>query len=259
MDGLDLSQLQSMFRIVVSPQEMPLRTRNAADLLDKERAKAFLREVRDDLQAPSLIVSASIFFKRYLALLSGALYCMSHHSFALNLSLGNITLATDTDWKMASFSLKQAEGLRKVSTNRDKWRSQAVHHFFHDMLAPVIQALSSHTGIRKTVLWAHTAYIVRYYYELWQREAQLVERREQIAEDFRFLLEEAHPQLFGVKDKNPLQLDFAIAEHPSDPDHPIRIRKQCCLAYRLAQGKCCYTCPLLSEDKRAEQILAAGI
>ncbi|MCK9906316.1 hypothetical protein MXD63_40795, partial [Frankia sp. Cpl3] len=108
-------------------------------------------------------------------------------------------------------------------------------------------------------LWAHTAYIVSYYYELWLRQAQTEAKRERIAADFRFLVEEAEPSLFGITGKNPLQLDFAVVEHPVEPDHTIRIRKQCCLAYRLAGGKCCYSCPMLTEEKRTEQILAAGV
>lgn len=259
MNGnVNFSLLQCTFRIMVTPHDSAGYQIDAADLLDKEKGKAFLREVGAHLQSPSLIVTASIFFKRFLALISGALFSMTHHSCALNVSLHNIRLVADDDWKMPGFFLSTAEIPIVSGTDREAWREQVVRHIFRDTVKPLIHALASHTRINPNILWAHAAYIVHYYYQLWLSEAKTAAEREQIEADFRYMVEQAEPAIFGLRDKNPLNTSFSIVPHPTDEHHEIRIRKQCCLAYRLPGGKCCYTCPKLDQEKRIEQILAYG-
>jgi siderophore-iron reductase FhuF len=254
----NFSLLQCTFRIMVSPHDSTRFQIEATDLLDKEKGKAFLREVGADLQSPSLIVTASIFFKRFLALLSGALFSMTHHSYPLNVSLHNVRLVAEKDWKMPGFFLKTAEMPIVSGADRAAWREQVVRHIFRDTMKPLINALASYTRINPNILWAHAAYIVHYYYELWISEASTEEQRGRIEADFRYLVDVAEPAIFGLRDKNPLNTSFSIVPHPTDERHIIRIRKQCCLAYRLPGGKCCYTCPRLNEEERIEQILAYG-
>ncbi len=255
---LNVSALQSKFRIAIGTEATaPLRF-PIAGLLNKEEGKKFLREVGSHIQSPSYVVTASLFFKRSLALISGGLYAMSLHSVELNISLSNVTLCGEDSWKLPGFFLREAGGWRPNPGDRDRWREQVVERMFQDTVKPLISALAAHTGIHTNVLWAHAAYIVHYYYDEWMRHAETDELRAQIAGDFQFLTRDAEPRLFGVRNRNPLQVEHTVIQHPNDANHPIRIRKQCCFQYRLPGGKCCYTCPMLNEEKRIEQILAIG-
>lgn len=255
---LNVSALESVFRIhIVSEQDLRLQF-SAASMLNKEEGKRFLREIGSDLQSPSHVVTASLFFKRFLALLSGGLYTMSHHSLELNISLPNVTLRGESTWKLPSFHLQEAGFWRPDPADREYWREQVAQRMFRDTVKPLITALASYSGIHANVLWSHTAYIVHYYYDNWTSSAETTELGEQIASDFHFLTREAEPKLFGLRDRNPLNTNFTVIQHPSEADHPILIRKTCCLQYRLQGGKCCYTCPMLNEEKRIEQILAYG-
>jgi siderophore-iron reductase FhuF len=255
---LNVSKLASAFRIRIATEpESPLQF-SAAHLLNKEEGKKFLREVGSHIGSPSYVVTASLFFKRFLALLSAGLYSMSVHSAELNVSLPNVTLCGEGNWKLPCFYLCEAGGWCPTPGERESWREQVTERLFRDMIRPLISALASYSGIHTNVLWSHVAYIVHYYYDEWMREAETEELRHQITADFRFLTSEAEPKLFGLRDRNPLNVSFTVIQHPSDANHPIRIRKQCCFQYRLSEGKCCYTCPMLDKKKRTEQILAYG-
>jgi len=254
----NVSKLESSFRVRIAAQPESSLQFPAAALLHKEEGKRFLREAGNQMGSPSYVVTASLFFKRFLSLLSAALYCMSVRSVELNASLPNVTISGETDWKLPCFYLKEAGGWRPVPGERDSWRTQVTERLFRDTIRPLISALASASGIHANVLWAHAAYIVHYYYDEWLREAETEELRQQIADDFRFLTKEADPKWFGRKDGNPLDVSHTVIPHPNDSAHPIRIRKQCCFQYRLSGGKCCYTCPMLNEEKRMEQILAYG-
>ncbi|MFY0543853.1 IucA/IucC family C-terminal-domain containing protein [Brevibacillus sp. H7] len=255
---LNVSALERAFRIhIASEPEAPLRF-SAASLLHKEEGKRFLQEVGSHIHSPSYVVTASLFFKRFLALLSGGLYTMSHHSVELNISLPNVTLCAEGSWSLPRFHLREAGGFRPDPADRERWREQVAERMFRDTIKPLISALASYTGIHTNVLWSHTAYIIHYYYDEFMRRAETDELREQIRGDFHFLTKKADPKLFGLRDRNPMNNDFTVIPHPTEADHPIRIRKQCCFQYRLQGGKCCYTCPMLNEEKRLEQILAYG-
>jgi siderophore-iron reductase FhuF len=254
---LYVSVLDSQFRISVTPQPASFLQFAAVGLLQKEEGKTFIRQVGNHLGSPSYVVTASVFFKRFLSLISGGLYAMSVHSAGLNLSLPNVTLYADENWKIPGFYLRDGEASRPEPKGRAQWREQVVQRLFRETVKPLISALTSYTGIHRNVLWSHTAYIVHYYYEEWLKRAESAELRAQIADDFRFLCE-AEPKTFGLRDKNPLHTSFTVIPHPNDADQPIRIRRQCCFQYRLQGGRCCYTCPLLNEEMRIEQILATG-
>lgn len=252
---LYVSVLDSQFRISVTPQPAAPLQFAAVGLLQKEEGKQFVRQCGDHLGSPSYVVTASVFFKRLLSLVSGGLYAMSVHSAGLDLTLPNVTLYADENWKMPRFYLHDGNVSRPEPKGRTQWREQVVLRLIRETLRPLISALRSYTGVHSNVLWSHTAYIVHYYYEEWLRRAETAELRAQIADDFHFL-RQVETKLFGLQIKNPLDTSFTIIQHPLDPDLPIRIRRQCCLQYRLQGGRCCYTCPRLDEEQRIEQILA---
>jgi ferric iron reductase protein FhuF len=253
----DVSVLHNLFRISFTPQSASDLQFAAVGLLQKEEGKAFLRQVGTHIGSPSYVVTASLFFKRFLPLISGGLYAMSVHSAGLNLSLHNVTLYAEENWKLPGFYLRDAAWFTPGAEGREQWREKVVQRLFRDTVKPLISALTSYTGIHTNVLWSHAAYIVHYYYGEWLKQTESDELRARIADDFRFL-REAEPKTLGLREKNPLAAAFTVVPHPADADRLIQIRRQCCFQHRLPEGRCCYTCPLLNEEKRMEQILAAG-
>jgi siderophore-iron reductase FhuF len=256
--SLPLSVLENLFRITISNQPTGRLQMEADKLLDKKQGKAFLDQVGAYLQSPSSVVTASLFVKRYLTVIVGALYSMTFHSYGLNIALENLVITAEESWKVPSFTLRQPEGIGQLRGARDAWREQVIRHISDANLQPLIKAVSSYSGISPNVLWAHASYLIHYYYRLWQKEAESAELRERIQEDFRYLTGVQDPMLFGSCEKNPFNVTFAEVAHPANPGEVVRIRKHCCLAYLLPGGKCCYTCPNLDEEKRIEQILALG-
>lgn len=247
--------LETLFRIDTSKPASRMQFA-AIDLLDEQRGRAFLTEVERDLQAPTPEVAASLFLKRYLALIMGAFYSMSLHSYGLKLPLENVILTAEDSWKTIRFSLQEAMGEEAPLQDRDAWRGRTVLHISSENLQPVIAALSKHTRISPNVLWSHTAYLIHYYYPAWQKEAEQAELRQRIADDFHYLQRIEDTRLFGSSKKNPFATRFTKVAHPAKPGEIIRLRKHCCLAYHLPGRKCCYTCPKLTEAERTEQILA---
>ncbi|GAA4726938.1 IucA/IucC family C-terminal-domain containing protein [Brevibacillus fulvus] len=251
--AIDLNDLQEKFRI--QPDSPPAESKQVVllDLLDLQTCRSFLRDVQSDLQASSVKVAASVFYKRLLPLIAGGLYCVSHHSCALDLAPGNITLFAQDTWQKPVFFLKRIEQQR-LWLDRDAWRENVLRQLFIETVQPVISVLAGASGLQRNVLWAHTAYIVHHYYSLWSGKAVQPDLRQQSERDFQRLLN-APPALFGEQSGNPLNIPFANVPHPVEANEMIRLRKQCCLAYRLSGGNCCYTCPRLNETQRKEQLL----
>jgi len=249
--------LEDLFRIRTSVPSAALQC-EAIHLLDEQRGKAFLAEVGTVLQSPSPVVTASLFVKRYLALVMGAFYSMTMHSYGLNIALDNVVLTAENQWNMPHFVVKNPEGLGTLTGDRGKWREKIVRHISNENLQPLISAMSAQTGVSPNVLWSHAAYLIHYYYHEWQKEAQSEELKRQIEEDFLYLKQIDDAMLFGSCEKNPIATPFIEMAHPAKPGEIVRLRKHCCMAYRLPEGKCCYTCPKLDEEERVALILERG-
>lgn len=257
ISSLPFSLLENKFRISTTIPDAPLQC-EAIHLLEERRGRAFMEEIGKDLLSPSAVVSASIFVKRYLALVIGALYSMTFYNNGLNIALENVIVTAEDNWKSVSFSLKNPEGLGALTGERSEWREKIVRHLSNENLQPLFSALSKHTGISPNVLWSHAAYLIHYYYQVWIKEAEHAELRERIEDDFLYLKEVEDPMLFGSCEKNPIGTKFIEVAHPVKPDEAVRLRKHCCMAHCLPAGKYCYTCPKLDEEERTAQILALG-
>ncbi|WP_134685775.1 siderophore-iron reductase FhuF [Brevibacillus migulae] len=252
-----LALLEDLFRIRTSVPTAASQC-EAIQLLDEEKGKAFLEEVGATLKSPSPAVTASIFVKRYLALVMGAFYSMTMHSYGLNIALENVVLTSENKWSKPEFSLKDPEGLGPLTGDRGAWREKIVRHISNENLQPLISALSAHSKVSPNVLWSHAAYLIHHYYAEWQKEAQSEELKRQIEEDFLYVKQIDDAMLFGSCEKNPISTQFIEIAHPAKPGEIVRLRKHCCMAYRLPEGKCCYTCPKLDEEERIAQILERG-
>ncbi|MEJ8546380.1 IucA/IucC family C-terminal-domain containing protein [Brevibacillus borstelensis] len=230
----------------------------AEGLLRKETSMMFLRQVGEHIGSPGSIVTASLFFKRFLALICGGLHAMSHDSVGMNLALSNVAITGEKSWSIPRFVLRDQSVSRPEDGDRTKWREQVVRELFAGTAQPLIAALCAATSVKADILWAHASYLVHFYYQRWQDAAESAELKRQIADDFHYLTKAAGPSVFGLKKGRPFDTSYTMIPHPSDKGEPIQIRRQCCFQYRLEGGRCCYTCPHLNETQRVEQIRALG-
>jgi siderophore-iron reductase FhuF len=212
-----------------------------ASLLDESFLKDFLEKLALTIGAPSTKVAASIFIKRYAFLAVTALYSMSVWNKKLNVSIDNVSMESPNQgipW-LPSFSLKEMTAQDWNGEDRALWRDSVLKDLFANNIYPIIMALEKAFGISKLILWENIAV-----YLFWLYEKELKDNENSnVAEDFRYLLQEAEGSLFGQYNLNPLQRYYAEKTYVEEMDEEIRLRKTCCYSYQLPAGKRCKVCP----------------
>ncbi|GAE28747.1 IucA/IucC family C-terminal-domain containing protein [Alkalihalobacillus hemicellulosilyticus] len=210
------------------------------DLLQEEKALAYLQEQQEKLNAPNMAVAASMLSKRYAYLVVGStLYSM-------------IELNGAPCFPLKACGLTEERGLcinegdcpwQEAQANREKWRTTVLQELFANHLTPVIVALQRVSRIPQTILWENVAVRINSIF----RDAldDCVEneiKQQSIYDDFLFL-KGAGGALFQLKE-NPIKSYLKIGEELySNPT-----RQTCCMYYRLKkeEGKIsyCRVCPV---------------
>ncbi|MEK5164598.1 IucA/IucC family C-terminal-domain containing protein [Paenibacillus sp. FSL R5-0527] len=219
-----------------------------ADLLDSEKSLAYFRGVKGIFETDSELAAVSLFAKRYAFLVvAPGLYAMSCLNKGLNLALEN-------GWIESSYRgqawLPKARLLDlQVSVpgegQRSEWRDRVIETMFAGNLSRVWTAMSKAAGISKALLWENTAIYVYWLYEKkFTEEGVSPEQKRRMEEDYRYLLYDAPPRLFG-EPRNPIKKFNSPKVIKAESDSPIRMRKTCCLYYLTSDTPhdYCSTCP----------------
>lgn len=209
------------------------------------------------MESPARKVTGSLFAKRYCSLIAGAVYTYMHHQHGLNLSLSNVRVVLKGGgldfWIEDSGEFHQLQ----QPQSREQRRELYFRHLFSDNVCRVFERVVMNTGIQESNLWATLSYLLTYWKEIWINQAQSMCLREQIEEDYRFMMEEANHLWFREKKVNPLIHNFRQVKIPFYNDQHILLREKCCLNYCLSGGdRYCYTCPLITDERRIEKYLA---
>ena len=184
----------------------PLRSLMARDLLQEEMCERLLDALSPVIGSPSRAITASLLGKRLSFLATGAcLYAMSVYDKGLLLSLDNTVIEYGHDeglWT-SSMPLSHSPPLTYEAGEREAWRQTVVQALFAGLLKPLWQTFNRVSGVSRRILWENTAVRVYSLYE--KRMAKIDEPlvRERYEADFRWLLTQAEPALFGL-DYNPL-------------------------------------------------------
>lgn len=242
----------------------------AAQLTDPRRCAEFIDWLGGHLRSDSRRFTASLVAKRCSFLIAAPLlYTMSARNERQVLPLEGWLLET-LPWTRPAWSSrllvhKPPAVIAADSVDREDWRAETVRSLFAGQLAPLWRALSAVSGLPRAVLWENTAVRVYSLYEKRLSAALLndalpdatsrsspgpdtsggsVGQARLAQADFRFLLS-ADPELFG-ESYNPLQRYYVtIPAALPGVKKPQRIRKTCCLYYRIAaDGGYCDACPL---------------
>jgi siderophore-iron reductase FhuF len=253
-DGAE--EIAGVFNLHISRSpgiEPPMRLVAGSTLLQREvleQVFAALPEIRklggEEQQAVLPAAKASQFSKYYCRALCGALFAMSVLQRAVHVELDAIAIGLDPSRELGpsvvtSGALGEAQPTRP---QRNCWRDAILHHLFARNIGPLFQALTNHYHLNPILLWENCVIYIHYFYQKWIREAADADKVI-IEDDYRYLIELAAPDLFGVRrgQGNPLQIQGTYVPHPDDPDELLRIRKTCCLRNRLPNAKACSTCP----------------
>jgi ferric iron reductase protein FhuF len=203
------------------------------ELFQIDVLQTFLAECTSALSAPSAIISASQFSKRYsYYLLAPSLkQLLTSGQFA---SIQRNRDYIEIDYQTGEFQLVINENTLSYNTNHCSRQQidRYINHYFADHLVPLWTSISNLTGIKMDLLWEN-AYIYISWMCLNHIEAPFVK------ENFIYLTQKADGSLFHLP-SNPFS-----AFTSSSP-----IRNKCCLYFMLpsAAGSKCKTCPLVCKD-----------
>ncbi|UFJ40883.1 (2Fe-2S)-binding protein [Brevibacillus humidisoli] len=246
---------EQKFRVEFSdPSQGKVRspyTLTGSDLFAADQRDQILDRFKDLIEAPSRDVAASLFAKWY-TLPMAALYAMSRYQYGIDVSPERLRVRVD---KWPYFLVEETGASVCPQEGREQWRADLLRQLFSRHVDPLYRSLAEYSGLSIHAFWAHTAYVIGYWYPLWISQTESQPVQQSLRMDYRFLTQEAPAELFGPYDKNPLSTRFRTIEHPAEPDNQVRIRKQCCFIYKLPSvGRCCYTCPRLTEEERVERL-----
>lgn len=223
-------------------------TFNGQEMLKEQTLQTVLEIFREQLaQHSSLspLVVASMFSKQYGSMVtSGAFYAYYFFKQGLDVSLKNVTLETDRTWNpFLVVHQVYHSGEQEFSV------TDLMEKLFAQHLTPLFQKLSKVTGVKERLLWANLAFSLKWYFEKWRNEAKDLEQKKAIEQDYRYVMEQAPPAVFGLRDGNPLAMEFAEVAHPRT-GAPFRLRKMCCLRYNVPDCDHCTTCPNIDMEHR---------
>ncbi|HEU4792533.1 MAG TPA: siderophore-iron reductase FhuF [Nitrolancea sp.] len=268
----DLGDLEALFapfqsalgpyreRLAVFPSGGGVELVPAVAYLEQRTLLAAVERVRKAYQAPDLRVAASLWNKHYnAAILPGVLSAMTLLGVSLNAAITNVSIVLRDGLPAALHVHNLAEtavypGRLPCPSLRFGRELQSVMELqrtvftglVHGHLALVVDRLHGLARVPREILWGNAGNLCA---DLYERIAACRSIGEAVAEDRRALLE--LPTSAATAGPNPLYQSVRY-EQPDDSGltTATRVRRTCCLRYRLPDSNPCYVCPLLTKSER---------
>lgn len=197
-------------------------------LFQRDQLQTFLAECSSLIGAPSMIVAASQFSKRYSS------YLFSSSLFTLFTSGKFPALQMDQDYiefddQNGDFQVMIHDNAMEVGSNpcTKPEIDRYIQHYFAGHLTPLWTSISLLTGMKMDLLWENT-----YIYVAWTCLNRL--KTPDAFANFMYLTQEADGSLFG------------LSKNPFTTFSPNTTRKKCCFYFMLpnASGLKCKNCPI---------------
>ena len=215
-----------------------------ADLLDEDKCAAYMDRLKERMNAPSRLIAASMFAKRYAALVvMPCMYAMTAYDKSIDLAAGPAYLESSPEpgesWLSHVYLSRVAVG-SPAPERRREWRDEALRGLYAGHLAPLWRAVSKAANAPLPILWENTAVRLFSLYE--KRMGEGDGAVSHARDDFEYVVRGAPGALFGEAE-NPFSKFYGNAG--ADPNPPVRIRKTCCFYYKVsaAAEDYCSTCP----------------
>lgn len=257
MVPFDLPLLQSRFNISFGACTNKEEIESIA--LDSEEQFAYLlKRFGESLNTSDRSVVGSLFIKRYGSLIAGGLYLWTHHHIGIDMSVEKVKITVnDSGLNFHIADYAEFEPLKSADDPKRK-NDLYIGHLLSENVHPVFAKTMNLTGIRESNLWATFSYLLAYWKKEWIRQAKSSESRSTIDNVYHAMTEQYVSEWFPGKASNPIIKRFRSIDDPLHEGQHILLRAKCCLNYRLpGEDRYCYTCPLISDEKRIEKYLAA--
>jgi ferric iron reductase protein FhuF len=209
----------------------PTKTIHLDKLFQIDVLETFLTEWTTILGAPSTVVTASQFSKRY----SSYLFASSLNQLLTSGQFASIQSDRDhieLNYHTGDFQLHINENALQYRSNYCSRQQidQYIEHYIAGHLLPLWTSISKLTGIKMELLWENS-----FIYIAWMCLNAI--KAPHAIENFIYLTQEADGGLFHLL-KNPFSAFTANS-----------VRKKCCLYFMLAaaSGDKCKNCPLVCE------------
>lgn len=257
MVPFDLPLLQNRFNI--SFEACTNKEEKERKALDSEEQFVYLlKRFGEGLNTSNRSVIGSLFIKRYSALIAGGLYLWTHHQIGIDMSVEKVKITVNGSG--LNFHIADPIEFNPVKSVHDQNRKNDLYigHLLSENVHPVFANTVHLTGIRESNLWATLSYLLAYWKKEWIKQAESSDNRKHIENVFRAMTESHKSDWFPGKAANPIISRFRSIDDPLHEGQHILLRAKCCLNYRLpGEDRYCYTCPLISDEKRIEKYLAA--
>ncbi|MVO99398.1 hypothetical protein [Paenibacillus lutrae] len=245
---------EKSFRIVFGKQHRLKHCTDEAGLLDRG-----LQEVLSHYTAhyeTKHIRAVGATLSSTLSLLAAAyLHAMSHYNYTLACRPEDIRIHYEGVTLLFELA-GQPEPMGKDTADRSVWREEAVRKLLTDCIVPLYTRIRELSRIDRHTQWSFVANTLNRSYEAWLDAAPTEELRQRLLEDREYVLQATDPEWFGGPGRNgehPLYVDFKFLPDLYEEGSQVRMKPRCCLYYQLT-GTYCYTCPIISEEKRAERV-----
>ncbi|MET3697460.1 ferric iron reductase protein FhuF [Bacillus oleivorans] len=234
------------FRLTAEAKEGQLRF-TAEEIMTEDTVRSILQKIKDRIEAPNFLVTASILMKRYAFLPVIYLYAFTKWNKILMLNSKQIYIedAEKSGMWLPEFRLASAEAKPFSAETRELYRKEAITNLFREHIYKIILSLHRETKVSKTVLWENISVYIFWVYELLIEENP--DLREQALSDYRYIFQQAEGANFGPYKANPLASFDSEKVKIEEYDTMIRIRKTCCYSYMMlkdSEGAHCKTCPV---------------
>lgn len=242
----EIAVLTQGYRLTIEQNSDLIYSIPAKNLLDTDFCLTYLQEIASFFNSSSILVTASLFAKRYSVLtMASALYAMSRFEKGLNVDIENAWIESNNKEKPWLPSIRLIDWSTSLpKQNRLAWRDQIMQHIFANNLERVWRILATTAKIPKATLWENTAIYVNWLYETKIREEANPLEIARLEDDYYYIAFQASGDLFGER-KNPLTKYCDPKVFVKDTDMPIRLRKTCCFYYLSSDeaNDYCITCP----------------
>ncbi|MDV2886815.1 IucA/IucC family C-terminal-domain containing protein [Alkalihalophilus pseudofirmus] len=231
----EISALESTRMNFQLNQTYPLSCKSE-ELFDDHFLLSYLEGVKKEVQAPDLLVAASIFSKRYsLVVTLPALMMMTVYNKRMSWKTEDLVL-TDSlseEWWLPGIFHQHIVTYEINDDHRLQQQEILFEELFAYHLSPLWSKLNKLSGIPVPTLWENAFSYIKWFYETVLPEKADPAR---VEDDFEWI-GNADGNLFASR-KNPFQSFWHDAKRHKE------MRRTCCFAYKCSSDKImCNSCP----------------
>lgn len=248
---MDFRLAEEHFHISDKGSDNPIFSVPAAELLERDTMREFLRLIKEAVRGIGFELALSDAGLSFFGLAATKQYAMSLYDRVVDLSLSNLTIQLEShgDHTHVVFKVGEWRWTDLPAAGRETAVAAEWNDYFAGTMNPLIEAAASAVDLKPDLIWNQYGTRILYMMQFLQGllPAGPVVRR--FEADFA-LLRELPASTFNRRRKNPYDHTPKWIENPLNTEEKWMIRSACCMYYRKEDSRKCYTCPILKEEAR---------